>query len=172
MKVKVLNLVCTCIMFVFALYGALSIFPYLEKDSWKPSMDRAIVLFSWFAVGEAVTEGVLVYYRPKNNPEKRLRIAASILLAVGWIVTMVGSIRVGVDLTRNWSVDGKKKFLSWNWAGVAIWGFRLGIVVPLTFWVENDDVHGNHTTVSTYDKSQDHSAFTIDDEFDEQLEDV
>lgn len=172
MKVKVLNLVCTCVLFVFALHDALSIFPYLEKDSWHPSLNRAVVLFSWFAVGEAVTEGILLYRLKELTLEKKLRMVASFLLLLGWVATMAGSIRVDVELSRNWSVDGKNEFLAWNWTRVAFWGLRLGIVIPLTFWTEKDYVQVKQEPVPRYDASTDKNAFTIEDEFDDQLPNV
>ena len=172
MKVKVLNLVCTCVIFVFALHDALSIFPYLEKDTWEPIIDRALIIFVWFALGEAVSEGILYCRLKEINLEKKLRMSASLLLLLGWLATMAGSIRVGVELSRNWNVDNKNEFLAWNWARVAFWGLRLGIVVPLTFWVEKDYVKIKQEPVPPYDLSKDDNAFTIEDEFDDQLPNV
>ena len=158
-------------MFVFALHSSLSVYPFLYEDDWKTSMERTLILFSWFAMVEVVSEIVLLWYLKKMDLEKKLRIIACILLGLGWLASMVGSVRMHVQLVRNWSVEGKNEFLAWNWARVAFWGLRCGLVLPLTFWKQKDYIKVKQEPQEPYNPAKDDTVFTID-EYDEQLQDV
>ena len=169
MKLIVLNVASTSIVFTVFLNGALSVFPFLENN-WKVSLERLFFTFILFALIEMYTDTVITYNAKKRRDAQsyRFRILGWICLLAGWISVMAGLVRVHVALVQDWSVDLKNQFLVWNWVCAFLWSIRF-VVVVVDSIAEDNDLKYKPTPA---EPPKIKNVFTIDDEFDDQLDDV